>query len=184
MLEKNLLRQKYLNLRKKLPPKAVAQKSKKIAEQLLVNFGFADKNYILAYLPVNNEVATRYIIDNLIKKRRIFVPCLHSDDKTYHFCEFDKFNDLEPGPYKILQPKNHRIVDARQIEAAIIPGLAFDRKGVRLGYGKGVYDKLLFDSSAVKIGLAFDFQIVDKLPIEKHDLVMDIILTEKRKIVL
>ena len=66
------------------------------------------------------------------------------------------------------------------MDVSIIPGVAFDKKGVRLGYGKGVFDRLLAKSQAFKIGLAYDFQIVDELPREKHDLVMDIVESEKK----
>ena len=181
MLTKKFLRRKYIDLRKKLPPKVVSLKSKEITKRLFTNSGFADKNYILAYLPVNNEVETRHIITYLFKnKKKVFVPCLRTSDHTYHFCQLTSFKNLEFGPYKILQPKNHRIIDARQLEAAILPGVAFDKKGVRLGYGKGVYDKLLANFRGLKIGLAYDFQVVDRLPREKHDLVMDIIVSEKR----
>ena len=65
------------------------------------------------------------------------------------------------------------------MEVAIIPGLAFGKNDTRLGYGKGVYDQLLANFKGLKIGLAYDFQIVDKLPKERHDLKMDMVLTEK-----
>ena len=61
-----------------------------------------------------------------------------------------------------------------------MPGIAFDKSGHRLGYGKGIYDQLLTDFSGVKIGLAYDFQIVDKAPHEQHDLKIDLLISENK----
>ena len=142
-----------------------------------------DKKRIAAYLAINNEVDTREIIDKLIERgSTIFIPAYFMQNHQYHFAKFNGWKDLEKGPKGIWQPANSKPVDPKNLEVAILPGVVFSKKGVRLGYGKGVFDRLLSDSFALKIGLAYNFQIVDKLPKEKHDLVMDLVVTEKRVI--
>jgi len=94
------------------------------------------------------------------------------------------FDELEPGYYNILTPKQEfiRYIDPSEIDLVIVPGAVFDREGYRVGYGGGYYDKFL--SSKIrkdisKIAIAFDLQIVDKVPREEHDISVDYIITEK-----
>ena len=90
------------------------------------------------------------------------------------------WNDLSTGAYGILEPREIKIALPEDIQVAIIPGIAFDKKGYRIGYGKGYFDRLLPKMNALKIALAFDFQLLDELPREKHDVKMDMIITDKR----
>lgn len=200
------LRKRFLAKRRSLEKSFVEQTSRIITKKLLIEIKKIKFSSVLVYLSVNNEVETKAIIDYLIKDgKRIFLPKYLGDtsEVSYVFAEFTGWQNLEKGPYGILQPSNEQdnkpglenfykpglkegIKDSfgGDLETAIIPGVAFDKRGVRLGYGKGVFDKLLLNSKAFKIGLAYDFQIVDKLPKEAHDLIMDLIVTEKRVICL
>ena len=183
MLNKDFLRKKYLNSRKKLTKKFVQEKSSKIIQKLLSLDQLREARVIAAYLPINNEVGTKAIINRLSSRKiKILLPCYLKDQHRYVFGEFLGWQDLEEGPYGILQPKDDEgsVIDSSKVEVAIIPGVAFDRRGMRLGYGKGVYDRLLGKSNALKIGLAYDFQVLDELPKEEHDLEMDILVTEAR----
>ena len=83
-------------------------------------------------------------------------------------------NDLATGCYGIKEPTGKVFTDFAKIDVAIIPGVAFDRQGHRLGRGKGYYDRLLSVMPQVyKIGLCFDFQVVDNVPVDSHDIRMD-----------
>jgi 5-formyltetrahydrofolate cyclo-ligase len=96
--------------------------------------------------------------------------------------KIDSFEDLEPGTMGILEPiKKRSIIDAHKLDIILVPGVAFDRKGNRVGYGLAYYDRFLkkFSPSTVKIALAYDFQVVSDIPCEKHDQVVDIIITER-----
>lgn len=88
-------------------------------------------------------------------------------------------DDMEKGAYGILEPKTVRKADENNIDVILVPGLAFDRNGGRMGFGKGYYDRLLESSKAVKIGLCYDFQILEKIPTESHDVPMNFVITEK-----
>jgi len=177
--EKLLLRKRILSQRKALSERQVAARGDKIFQNLFKIPFIVSKKKFLIYLPVNNEVDTTSIIKNLIRiKVDVFLPAFLSKKLGYAVSKFDDFESLVAGPMQILQPKRIEIVDIGFLDAAIIPGVAFDRRGVRLGYGKGVYDKLLKSFKGLKIGLAYDFQIVNELPKEEHDVTVDIVLGE------
>jgi 5-formyltetrahydrofolate cyclo-ligase len=96
----------------------------------------------------------------------------------------DPEHDLVPGYYNIPEPDPGRCkrVESSEIDAAVIPGSVFDIQGGRLGYGGGYYDRFLVNDApqAKRIGLAFELQVVDKVPVEPHDQPLDILITEKR----
>lgn len=176
------LREEYLSMRRGLHKEEVLEKSSEICKKLLKLSIFKTARTVSVYLPINQEVETKPIIDSLIKEgKRVFVPQFRRSE--YRFCKFKSWNDLTEGPMGILQPKMQETISPKFLDVAILPGIAFDKKSVRLGYGKGVFDRLLANSPAIKIGLAYDFQIVEKLPWEKHDLVMDLVVTEKEILV-
>ena len=87
--------------------------------------------------------------------------------------------DLKLNPYGFQEPKVHIPIDKRSVEVFIVPGVVFDMSGHRIGYGQGWYDALLKGTDAIKIGLCFQSQIIDKVPAEEHDIPMDYIITER-----
>ena len=181
MVVKHAIRHKYLAIREKLSSDFAKKCSVVIAERVLAIASVRSAKRICAYLPINNEVDTRKIIDDLLlRNQQVFLPKYFKYRDEYGLAHFKDWKTLEAGPHQILEPAGSLEIDPDEIEVAILPGLAFDSEGVRLGYGKGIFDKLLGGSRAFKIGLAYDFQIVEKLPREKHDLVMDLVVTEKR----
>ena len=181
--DKKSLRRDLLKKRLSLTSLLVSFKSRAIAKHLLAIAQIREKDNFSCYLPINNEVDTKGIIDDLLQKEvSTFVPAYLATNNDYLFARFTGWQNLEEGPKGILQPRIVKSVDSSLIEIAILPGLAFSKEGVRLGYGKGVFDRLLSKSKALRIGLAYDFQIVDEIPQEEHDLVMDLVVTEERVI--
>ena len=178
LMDKNSIRKIFLAKRKTLSIKYVEIKSEIIRKKVLEISLIKKCNSILLYLPVYNEVKTELLIKDFMKQKKdIYLPAFFNNE--YQIRKFASFEDLETGPYGILQPVDKFSADAENIDLAILPGVAFDLKGTRLGYGKGVFDKLLSKSNAKLIGLAYTFQIVDRLPKEKHDLAMDFVVSEK-----
>ena len=95
--------------------------------------------------------------------------------------KLNSFDDMTEGNYGILEPKHTTPkIDENLIDLAFIPGLAFDKRGGRVGYGGGFYDRFMNNmrKEAKKIGLAYNFQILDEVPMEKHDLFIDGIITD------
>lgn len=177
--QKRELREIILSKRMALPYQQITKKSHKITSNLFKIPNLSSFKSFLFYLPASNEVRTEKIIKRLLMQHaNIYLPCHFKEKGNYSISKFTGFDNLETGPFKIPQPKNSKPVNIGLIEVAIVPGVAFDRSGVRLGYGKGVYDKLLADFRGLKIGLAYDFQIVEKIPKESHDLIVDMVVTD------
>ncbi|MEO0258526.1 MAG: 5-formyltetrahydrofolate cyclo-ligase [candidate division WOR-3 bacterium] len=137
---------------------------------------------INTYISLEDEVDTKFIIYHaLVNGKRVFSPIIFKDELK--FGEIYSFNDLEYGPLGILQPKEVSEIDYDLFDLIIVPGIAFDQRGYRIGYGKGYYDKFLEKvKRGVKIGVIFDELLMDSFPfeIEKHDQKVEIIITDKR----
>ncbi len=178
-LQKNSLRKQILEKRKKLSQKIVKVKSAKIADNFFkIEKILGGQNYAL-YISINNEVETKDIIDKLIGlQKNIYLPIKIND--KWALTMFKDWKKLVIGPFGIKQPIEGLLTDADVIDISVFPGVAFDLSGNRLGYGLGVFDKLFKGSKAIRIGLAFEEQIVDQLPNFSHDLKMNLIVTEKR----
>ena len=137
-----------------------------------------------SYMSVGNEFPTDRIHKELLSLRLpMCVPYYHADKKAYAWAGFSSFDQLIPGYMGIPEPAYPRLADPAMIDVVLVPGLCFDVCGGRLGYGAGVYDRLLpkLRAGTLRIGLAYDFQLSQaRLPQEPHDLLMDYIVTEKQ----
>ena len=135
---------------------------------------------IFVYMSKKDEVNTSNIIAFLLEnKKKVFIPFIKNDE--LYFSEYESLDDLQDGSFGILESKQ-KIPSNINPDVIIVPGVAFDRKGNRLGRGKGYYDRFLKNKSCLKIGLAFDFQVLDNIPVQKWDISMDIVITEKEVI--
>lgn len=128
---------------------------------------------LLLYSPLQDEADVSPIIDNAYKNgKTVLLPKVVGDDLELHI--YKGVDTLERGAFGILEPTGEVFLDYNQIELAIVPGMAFDKAGHRLGRGKGYYDRLLPSlKNAYKIGVCFPFQYLDEIPNEEHDVVMD-----------
>ncbi len=162
----------------------VRAKSAAIREWLVALPPFASARVVLAYVSRGNEVMTHELIQQLLAEgRRVGVPVFDADRAEYHASLIDEFpGDLVAGQLQILEPRPEKVrrIGRDQFAAVLVPGVAFDPHGGRLGRGKGYYDRLLEGAPSVKIGLAYEFQIVEEVPVHEHDVPMDFIITETR----
>ena len=137
-----------------------------------------------SYLSAVDEFPTRDLHDHLFLAQAIVsVPRFYNNTKVYNWAELTPFTLLREGPHRILEPAPPVLFPRSAIEVVLTPGLAFDVLGNRLGYGAGIYDRLLTQlrPNIVRIGLAFDFQVFrDELPHEPHDIPMTYIVTESQ----
>ena len=107
------------------------------------------------------------------------MPKVDQGSKTMNFHTIDGIENLKKNHLDISEPVNGEI--CTNIDVVIVPGIAFDKSGNRLGFGSGYYDKFLnLHASIYKIALAFDFQLIDTIDIQEHDVPMDLIITENR----
>ncbi len=182
---KQKLKDDIFRKRKSLSKMEAEEKSCITKEKLYSMPLFKKSKNILTYVSFNNEVDTISIIKELLtkKEKNVLVPYVDKD-KLVQISKINSFDDLEPKTFGILEPRENKIknFDINELDLVVVPGIAFDKNGHRIGYGYGYYDKFLknLNKNTAKIALAFDFQIVDKIPEEKHDVPMDIIVTEKR----
>jgi len=179
--EKSKLRQVFLKKRQSLTSYEIEKRSQTICKKIKSLAQIENKNVIACYLAVNNEPNLQNIIAHFLEADRIIVvPAFFEKLKQYKFVKLSSPNNLETGPYQIPQPSQLLPVESIKIDLVLLPGLAFSEGGLRLGYGKGVYDRLLANTNALKIGIAYDFQVIDHFVSEPHDLKVNFIITEKR----
>jgi 5-formyltetrahydrofolate cyclo-ligase len=182
---KEKVRRELINLRKSLSKNEVLEKSNKIKDRLFKMKEFKEASTILFYISYDNEVFTHDMIkDSITNKKNVVVPVTDKKNKTLILSKLEIWDDLCIGTYNILEPKKEKIkeISIDKIDLIIVPGVGFDKQGHRIGHGKGYYDNLLKNSEAPTIGLAFEFQIIKNIPIERHDVPIDKIVTEKRLI--
>ncbi len=140
---------------------------------------------VMWYIDVRSEVRTRHALPLAIDSgKRIVVPfCLDGELELFRL---ESMDELAEGMYEILEPREElrdlvsKRVRSSDLDVVLVPGVAFDRHGGRVGHGKGYYDKLLGNvrSDTRLIGLAFECQMVDAVPVQTHDIRMDMVVTE------
>lgn len=161
--------------------KTLAKKSKTIKNKLISLSEFKRAKCVMLYASKKNEVDTSGIIDEALRAgKRVALPRCTSLKTIVPKEISDRQKDLEVGTYGIYEPKErNRDVKLKEIDLVIVPGVAFDRRNRRLGRGRGHYDKFLkkLPPDKIKIGLAFDFQIVDSLPQDSHDIPVSKVIT-------
>ena len=179
---KEKLRKEIKEKRKKHSKEENRKKSKEIKERLFGLKEFRDAGRVLFYVSYSGEVFTHEMIKQALKDKKVVLPISNKHDNTLSLSIIKSWDDLEIGSYGILEPKKECIKDVQidDIDLIIVPGVAFDLNGNRMGHGKGYYDKLLEKTKAITVGLAFEFQLVEKIPTELHDKPVDIIITEKQ----
>ena len=138
---------------------------------------FRAANTVLLYHSLNDEVDTHEFIRKWSNKKRILLPVVVGDDLELRIYTGPE-NMSICGVYGIEEPTGEAFTDYAAIDFIVVPGVAFDAKGNRLGRGKGYYDRLLPRiPSAYKAGICFPFQLVEEVPAESFDVRMDIIIT-------
>lgn len=182
---KGTVRTTMRRLRQELAPADRTEWSRRITERLWTLDAFAHARRVVFYAATDDEVATLLLLQRWIEAgRKVILPRVAEDGIAV--VEVDRLEDLAPGHRGILEPGpgSGRVVAWEEVEVALVPGLAFDLQGNRLGRGGGHYDRALarMDPKALKIGLAFDFQVVKRLPAEARDMPVDLVVTETRMI--
>lgn len=169
-----------------LDPDVLAAKTSAIEERLFEFANYLEARIAMLYMPVAAEVNTEEIIQRSYMYNKIIVLPVF-DPETYQMTLMkvdDPQKDLVQGVRGNLEPnpKRCKAVPIDCLDIAIIPGLAMDEKGGRLGTGKGYYDRLIpeLPITTRKVGLVFEDQIVSAIPMESHDKHVDIVVTDKR----
>ncbi len=175
-MEKREIRRKIKNLRTMLSDLERATAADEVFEQLERTAAFMLADHILMYHSLPDELSTRRFLDKWQGRKQFYLPRVngvHLDILPY-----DKTR-LELGSFQIEEPSGDDLADPETMELIVVPAVAYDRRGNRLGRGKGFYDRLLRETRATKIGVGYEFQLLDELPVEPHDVPMDYVITQR-----
>lgn len=179
-------------LREQARKARIAQKNKDevsrvIVEKFLGLPAYSRAKTVMFYVDAGSEVRTRHLLPEVLKHgKRIIVPYCIVETNELELFHLEAFEELVEGAYKILEPakelraKPGKIVQPEELDLVMVPGTAFDPQGGRMGQGKGYYDRLLarVRLDAPLVALAFQCQIFPEIPVNEHDVYMDLVLTE------
>jgi 5-formyltetrahydrofolate cyclo-ligase len=153
-----------------------ARRSALVQEHIVKSKEFQSAQIIGAYFATGSEVKTDLLIEEAKRLGKV-VALPRTEGDLINFYEMSSTGELVAGRFGIMEPSPTH--PARTIDLLIVPGIAFDKKGYRLGYGKGYYDRYLSEKKPqFAIGLAYNFQLLESLPHDAHDAKMDAIATE------
>lgn len=177
-MNKQALRKQFREERRTLHPDHREEKNILITSKLLELQEFKDAKSVLFYVSIPEEVDTHKAIQKSFDlQKNVYVPKVAGEQLK--ICPLLDLEELKPGDLGILEPcEPISQAHPKNIDLIVIPGLAFDQKGHRLGQGGGHYDRLLKETKGFKVGLAFDEQMTENLPTEAHDVPLDLLLTD------
>lgn len=170
------LRQKIAELKQQYSEEELLRKSEEVFSVVELTGVFQDAKKIFIYYGMKDEVSTINFIERWNNEKEFYLPVVQESDLVFR--KYISNADLSRSAFGILEPKGEDFQDFSRVDLIIVPGVAFDIKKNRLGYGKGYYDKFLLKIKKPKMGVCFDFQLLDLLPVEKHDVAMDYIISE------
>lgn len=173
---KKKTRKEIRELKEKITSVEKIVKSSKIFEEIekLASFRFAKT--IMVYWSMPDEVYTHDFILKWSKKKQIILPVVTENGLDLKV--FSGTDNMEAsGAFGILEPSGESFTKKDEIDMVIVPGIAFDNNNNRLGRGKAYYDNLLPSLKAEKIGVCFDFQIIEKIPVSVHDIKVDKVIS-------
>jgi 5-formyltetrahydrofolate cyclo-ligase len=186
--KKRKMRKFMGKIRKALTKNEVERKSSLVGKNLYKYKDYEDAYAVLFYAAKGNEVQTKKLVGKALKDgKNVLLPITDVHREGLHFAKINSYDDLREGAFGILEPEKKDDFDEELVDLIIVPGLAFDRQGNRLGHGFGFYDKLfrklkMKRMNVRKLALAYDFQIVKNVPFSSNDERVDGIITESEVI--
>lgn len=178
METKKEIRQHIISRRKEMDPLAWQEATQKITEKIINHPRFLEETDIYCYANYNGEVGTEQIMEEAWKLgKHVWLPKVEGREMEFYLVE--SRNELKPGAYGILEPVTDHKADGKE-GLLIMPGVAFDEEGRRIGYGGGFYDKYLEKHpNLLTVAVAFELQIYQEIPCEEHDIKPRKVVTEE-----
>jgi 5-formyltetrahydrofolate cyclo-ligase len=176
MLKQELRRE--VRLRKRQYTKEqLSVMSATIIRKLVADSHFVSAQTILMYFSLDDEVYTHQLVNDMAGEKKILLPSV-IDEENLALHVYRQADDLREGAFHIMEPTGELFTRYEDIDVAVIPGMAFDRQGNRMGRGKGYYDRILAKiPNAYKIGICFEFQLFDEIPTDGYDITMDRVIS-------
>jgi 5-formyltetrahydrofolate cyclo-ligase len=183
------IRKNMIRMRKKLSEETLRQKSRRISEKLAELEAYRSCRSLLIFLSLPGEVRTEEMIARALSGgKKVYVPLVDASRRRLQITEIPGLDiEFEAGSFGVREPvPAHRNIQPPSVlDFVLVPGLAFDRKGGRIGYGGGYYDRFLKEVAGhvVRVGVAFHFQVLDFVPQTEFDVPVQNIVTENETIV-
>lgn len=182
-MPKQRIRQRQLRARSCLSAVQRSALSLQAQQRLLEHPLFIAARVVALYAPIRCEVETGLLLEvALATNKRVVYPRVEqvTSAAAMQFIEVNSGQDLQPGAFGVLEPQGLTVVEAEDIDFMVVPGVAFDCSGHRLGYGKGFYDRAvkLCSPNCALVGLGYASQVEESLPYERHDLMLDWLITD------
>lgn len=174
-MEKSDIRRKIKAMRQMLSEAERISAAEEVFNRLEQTAAFLMADKVLMYHSLPDELSTHAFLKKWGSRKRFYLPRVNG--VNLDILPYDE-SRLELGSFHIEEPTGNDTVDADEIELIVVPAVAYDRRGNRLGRGKGFYDRLLSSARATKIGVGYEFQLVDEIPAEPHDVPMDYVITQ------
>lgn len=180
--EKHKIRQQVLKIRDSLKAEEKKEADQIIKKNFLLSDEYIKSSRIFIYISFGSEINTIDIIKYaLCDGKKVFVPRTDIKNKVMDAVRIESLNNLKKDKYGILEPSSDiEAASPDTFDLIIVPGVAFDKEGRRIGYGGGYYDKYfkLISKNIKKTALAYKFQVLDKINVEEHDVLIDNLITD------
>lgn len=181
-LKKSELRCRYRSMRRAMDPDVAGRLSEEVRSRLEALPEFLKSKTVLTYVSsLENEVDTLGLIRDCLGSGRLVLVPVAQPCRRLVWSRVDSLGELAPGTFGVLEPvvTALRPVAPPPEAVAIVPGLVFTPQGHRIGFGGGYYDRFLSTFAGVKVGVAYALQMAPSVPVEPHDVAMDIVVTEE-----
>jgi 5-formyltetrahydrofolate cyclo-ligase len=180
--QKHALRRQIRELEKQFPAEVRAKDSVRLCAQLRRQSIWREAQCILFFAPLPAEPDIRSLLEEaLAAGRTVALPRFVEERGEYEVRQVLSLSELKLAHFGILEPgSDWPVMELKQLDFALVPGVAFDATGLRLGRGKGYFDRLLAEVRGHKCGVAFEWQVVPTVPVEKHDIGVNSLLTPSR----
>jgi len=183
-MTKEEIRRLIRDRRRRVEPERVEQESRIIERSVIALPEFEAASVVSCYAALPREIRTDIVMGRCWSDgKRVCVPAFQREADRYGLAVIRRGMPLVEGPAKVLEPAMREWVSVCDVDFFVVPGLAFDCSGGRLGYGGGNYDRLLASRrkcSSLTVGLAFEFQVFDRIPVNESDVRLDVVITERR----
>ncbi|MDD4457025.1 MAG: 5-formyltetrahydrofolate cyclo-ligase [Syntrophotalea acetylenica] len=180
-MPKKSLRSIMLARRKHLAAEVCLSHSIRIQRRLVMLDVFKSACCVALYSPIFNEVFTEEVFHQALRAGKV-VAYPRVRGESLDFVSVSSPAEFAPGAFGVMEPTGSHLIPPSALDLILVPGVAFDLFGNRLGYGKGFYDRVLClgSRSAISVGLCYEMQLLDELPVEDHDAGLDLLITEER----
>lgn len=178
MASKAEIRKQMRELKRAVPPEEKLLRSERIMSRVAELPAFRKADVVLLYWSMADEVQTHAFVEQWYRQKTLLLPCVDGDDLRLRRYTGPKCM-VAGEQFGIGEPTGPEWTDLDAVKLIVVPGVAFDNKLNRMGRGRGFYDRLLKSTpNAIKVGVAYDFQVLSEIPVEEFDVKMDLVVSE------